>query len=262
MRAIGVLLICGFVWLAGLPLQARADTDHVLCRMATAAAERETGVPDQLLTAISRVESGRVDPETGRKEAWPWTIDVEGTGHLYASKQAAIEAVLAFQAQGARSIDIGCMQINLMQHPEAFSSLDEAFDPTANAMFAAHFLTGLFQQTGSWPHAAAAYHSQTPQLGQDYQNQVLAMWAMGDGLVTRETKGGSGARVGAGGPAVAASSSGGGSGSPFGVTAAAPIASHYGPRPTILSAGVGRSLADYRTRPIALASRLAPAQRF
>ncbi|MGI4803110.1 MAG: hypothetical protein ACRYG8_55555, partial [Janthinobacterium lividum] len=46
-----------------------------------------------------------------------------------------------------------------------------------NAVFAAHFLTDLFHQTGSWPHAAAAYHSQTPNLGSDYQNKVLQAWA-------------------------------------------------------------------------------------
>ena len=259
MRFILILVALLVLWMAGPPRGAHAQgagsADHVLCHMATAEAERATGVPDQLLTAISRVESGRTDPQTGRAEAWPWTIDVEGTGHLYPTKAAAIAAVTGFQAQGARSIDVGCMQINLLQHPEAFGSLDQAFDPTQNAMFAARFLTALFRQTGSWPHAAAAYHSQTPQLGHDYQNQVLAMWAQGDGPASRAGPDGSRDEA-------AQASPGSVSGSPFGSVQAVAVVSRYGPRPSLLAAGVGRNLADYRSRPIAFASRLLPPQRF
>ena len=226
--------------------------------MATAAAERATGVPDQLLTAISRVESGRIDPSTGKAEAWPWTINVEGTGHFYDTKEAAIGAVAMFQAQGARSIDVGCMQINLKQHPEAFASLSDAFDPGTNAMFAAHFLTSLFQQTGSWPHAAAAYHSQTPELGRDYQSQVLQMWAAGDGpsgrvaAISRPTVATAGSLF---------TPSGSGGNSPFGGGSTVSV-QHYGPRPTMLSGVSGRSLADYRGRPISFASRTVIGQRF
>ena len=149
----------------------------VLCQAATAAAELSTGVPNQLLGAISRVETGRFDPNAGGVRAWPWTINAQGQGHYYESKADAVAAARAFQAAGIQSIDVGCMQINLMYHPGGFSSLEEAFDPHANAAYSARFLTDLFHQTGSWPHAAAAYHSQTPNLGVDYQNKVLEAWA-------------------------------------------------------------------------------------
>ena len=264
MRATLVLLLALWALRCWSPAVAYADepTDHVLCHMATAAAERATGVPDQLLSAISRVESGRTDPATGRPEAWPWTINVEGSGHIYDTKQAAIDAVAAFQAQGARSIDVGCMQINLRQHPEAFASLSDAFDPSSNAMFAARFLTSLFQQTGSWPHAAAAYHSQTPELGRDYQNQVLAMWAEGDsqpGVTGPKSRPASQTPNDAGS---LFASPGATEGSPFGGAPAAFVASRYHPRPAILSSGSGRSLDDYRGRPIALAARIVMARRF
>ena len=75
----------------------------------------------------------------------------------------------ALQAQGVRSIDVGCMQVNLMHHPNAFASLDAAFDPTANALYAARFLNTLYGISGSWVQATAAYHSQTPAIGADYQ---------------------------------------------------------------------------------------------
>ncbi len=152
-----------------------------LCRAAIAAAEASHRVPDAFLQAIARVESGRPDPQTGAIAPWPWTVNAEGVGSFYASKTEALAAVRALQARGVRSMDVGCMQVNLMHHPDAFASLEQAFDPAANAAYAATFLVNLFGQTGSWPRAAAAYHSQTPTLGEDYQRRVLAEWALPDG---------------------------------------------------------------------------------
>jgi hypothetical protein len=145
-----------------------------LCRVAIRSAERAAGLPDQLMAAIGRVESGRPDAQ-GLISPWPWTINVEGEGHIYESKAEVIAAVRAFQARGARSIDVGCMQVNLMFHPDAFASLDQAFDPTANAVYAARFLTELYAQTHSWETATAFYHSATPDIGADYQRKVAAV---------------------------------------------------------------------------------------
>ncbi len=242
--------------------------DRLLCDIATRAAEHDTGVPDQLLTAISRVEAGQADPETGRVRSWPWTIDVEGKGHMYASKAEAIAAVEAFQAAGARSIDIGCMQVNLLQHPDAFASLADAFDPTTNAQWAARFLTDLFHQTGSWPHAAAAYHSQTPELGADYQNQVLRMWADGDdpGTAGWSEGGGRHGRRSTDAPrltdAEGGASGASGVGSPFGTSRAPVVAARYDATPARAGGATGRSLDTYRAMPIALAGRRPPPTRF
>lgn len=148
------------------------------CRPAIEAAEALQHIPDAFLGAIAKVESGR--SIGGMVVAWPWAINAEGAGSFFATKEDAIAAVRALQARGVRSIDVGCMQVNLQQHPEAFQSLEQAFDPVANAHFAATLLNSLFVQTGSWPLAAAAYHSQTPTLGQAYQRQVLAAWAVPD----------------------------------------------------------------------------------
>ena len=182
-----------------------------------------------------------------------------GVGHVYDTKQAAVEAVASFQAQGARSIDVGCMQINLKQHPDAFASLSDAFDPAMNANFAARFLTELFATTGSWPHAAAAYHSQTPEIGRNYQEQVLQIWAEGDGPSARKP---GRARPAPAAPSASLFASGpSGGASPFGGSPAL-SAQRYGPRPTILAMGTGRDLTAYRSRPIALASRLVRLARY
>jgi hypothetical protein len=146
-----------------------------LCDTAIVGAERATRLPLRLLGAIAEVESGRLD-DAGNVRPWPWTINAEGRGQFFASKQQAIDAVRALQAQGTRSIDVGCMQVNLMYHPNAFASLDEAFDPTANALYAARFLNTLYGISGSWVQATAAYHSQTPAIGADYRQRVMARW--------------------------------------------------------------------------------------
>src|SRR5947209_17037892 len=101
-----------------------------LCRTAIAAAERLHGIPDRLMQAIGVVESGRKDAQ-GNTAPWPWTINVEGVGQVFETKAEAIAAVNAHRARGARSIDVGCMQVNLLHHADAFTSLEEAFDPAA-----------------------------------------------------------------------------------------------------------------------------------
>ena len=154
--------------------------DKAGCLAPIGMVERERRLPEQLLSAIANVESGRPDPVTGRFEPWPWAINVSGTSHFYASKEDAIDAVRLFQAAGVRSIDVGCMQINLLQHPNAFSSLDQAFDPYANVAYGAQFLAALYHQSGTWPEAIAAYHSQTPKIGADYWGRVLAHWTLAD----------------------------------------------------------------------------------
>jgi hypothetical protein len=134
-----------------------------------------------VLHAMGVVESGKPDPETGQDEPWPWTIDANGVGHVYETEQDAIAAARAFQNAGVTSLDIGCLQVNLAQHPHAFASLQNAFAPAANALYAGRFLRRLKAQLGSWSAAIAAYHSQTPALGVPYEQRVLAAWQSAGG---------------------------------------------------------------------------------
>jgi hypothetical protein len=146
------------------------------CRPAIAAAERAEAIPGHLLAAIGRIESGRKDPSGGGSAPWPWTINAAGQGSFFDTKAQAVEAVRALQASGVRSIDVGCMQVNLMHHPAAFANLEQAFDPAANAAYAARFLNQLYAQTKDWPQAVGQYHSATPELGGEYRRKVLAVW--------------------------------------------------------------------------------------
>ncbi|MDD2861954.1 MAG: lytic transglycosylase domain-containing protein [Acidiphilium sp.] len=147
-----------------------------LCAAAVNMAQAMVHTPPGLLNAIATVESGRQDAATGHRAAWPWTIDANGAGHMYATEAEAIAAAQSFESQGINSLDIGCMQINLAHHPDAFTSLAQAFDPVANAVYGAQFLRRLKTRTGGWTQAVAAYHSQTAALGTPYAREVFAVW--------------------------------------------------------------------------------------
>ncbi|HVC63030.1 MAG TPA: transglycosylase SLT domain-containing protein [Acetobacteraceae bacterium] len=176
-RIVVALLVCLAAQRAFAdPIALPAGQPGLLCQAAIETAGRAHAVPAGLMAAIGQVESGRRDPVSGALHPWPWTVDAEGQGAFYDSKAQAIAAVRAFQARGVRSIDVGCMQVNLLHHPDAFNSLEQAFDPMANADYAARFLVELHGQTGAWPKAAAMYHSATPELGAAYQQKVMAAW--------------------------------------------------------------------------------------
>ena len=158
---------------ASAPRPAAAD-DATACNTAIASAEHTTTMPKRIMGTIALVESGRAIGN--RVVPWPWSINVGGTGYYYDTKEAAIDAVRSFTAAGQRSIDVGCMQINLLAHPAAFASLDTAFEPAANADYAARFLRTLYQQSGRVATAMTAYHSQTPEFANDYARRLLAVW--------------------------------------------------------------------------------------
>ena len=133
-------------------------------------------LPPGLLLAIGQVESGRSDPLAGRTDPWPWATNHAGEGHYFASAQEAIAWVCRTARVRHPSIDVGCFQVNLYYHPDAFASLAEAFDPAANARYAAAFLNRLHDQSGSWPAAIALYHSADPFEGQRYSSRVMEAW--------------------------------------------------------------------------------------
>lgn len=178
LRRVGlVLLLLGIARPAAAQMAAAPDPGAA-CRAAIATAERDGGVPAGLLQAIGRVESGRRDPVTGLYAPWPWTINAEGRGSYFPTREAAIAEVRQLQARGVRIIDIGCMQVNLYHHPNAFPTLEQAFDPLTNARYAARFLSELRANAGGdWARAAGHYHSQTPERAEPYRARVLQAWA-------------------------------------------------------------------------------------
>ncbi len=136
--------------------------------------EAAHGIPHKLLTAISLAESGR--KVGGAVVAWPWTINANGIPYVFATKGEAIRMVRKLRLLGIASIDVGCMQVNLKQHPKAFLTLEAAFDPATNIAYAAKFLKAKKENKGSWVNAVAHYHSSTPQHHMPYRERVLKIW--------------------------------------------------------------------------------------
>lgn len=149
---------------------------ELTCTQAGNAAESAGALPTNMLVSIGMVESGRADPLTGHITPWPWTVNIDGAGHYFASKQDAVAFTRLAQSSGAGDIDVGCFQVSLNYHPGAFPDLETAFDPAANAAYAAQFLNQLKGVTGNWNTAIADYHSAVPDLGLPYQRRVLAAW--------------------------------------------------------------------------------------
>ena len=221
-------------------LPAPALSAGTICRPALAAAETRHGIPAGLLQAIGMVESGRRDEATGRREPWPWTINAEGEPHYFDTKQQAVNWVRQAQARGVRSIDVGCAQVNLVHHPNAFAGLEQAFDPAANADYAARFLRSLREEVpgGNWLTAAGYYHSRTPALAAGYRQRVQAALAV------------------AGGPSLAVATAP--------VSMAAPAIAAARPEPGALlpapAGTAGRGLDAYRASPIQIVARPAAAR--
>lgn len=160
--------------IAAAPLPALPADDR--CAIETGPAERAYGIPAHLLDAISVVESGRWDDQRKATVAWPWTVMAQGNGKFFPTKGEAIAEVQRLRRAGVRNIDVGCMQVNLQYHPDAFATLEEAFDPVTNVAYAARFLKGLYGATNHWPTAAAYYHSQTPELAAEYKAKLMKVW--------------------------------------------------------------------------------------
>ena len=172
----------GFALLAmGVAAPAFAAVDPLVegarqCTQQFPTQESRNGIPTHLLAAISSTESGRWHDGLGLALPWPWTINVEGKGYYFDSKAEAIAKTRAHMAQGARSLDIGCLQVNLKHHPNAFRNLEEAFDPAHNVAYGAKFLRSNYDELGDWIKATAAYHSRTNQRGNAYLARIEKAW--------------------------------------------------------------------------------------
>ncbi|MEX0582752.1 MAG: transglycosylase SLT domain-containing protein [Sneathiella sp.] len=154
----------------------KAPEYAAVCGKAVTAAELEYKVPKRLLTAISLTESGHWHKEKQEMIAWPWTVYAEGRGRYLPSKAAAIEEVKMLKAKGVTNIDVGCMQVNLHYHPDAFDDLDNALDPAQNTLYAAKLLKSLRDESRSWNLAIAHYHSRTSKFNVPYRQKVMKIW--------------------------------------------------------------------------------------
>ena len=152
-------------------------------------AENALGIPKNVLRAVGLTEAG-----LGDGTIHPWTANIAGSPRFYADQASAVDGVASAQSRGVRSIDVGCLQVNLKHHPTAFASLAEAFDPAHNVAYGAAYLAALKRQYGSWTGAVQRYHSANHTAQKRYLCTVLRRFAAlgsrpdADATITREAQ--------------------------------------------------------------------------
>ncbi|MFN0113997.1 MAG: transglycosylase SLT domain-containing protein [Paracoccaceae bacterium] len=163
------ILAALYLFLGFPPPSSASGDESDLCDRAANLASAETGVPVEVLRAISLTETGH--RREGSIRPWPWTVNMEGNGVWFDTPDEARAFVDAEYRRGARSFDVGCFQINYKWHGQGFASIDQMFEPEANARYAANFMRRLHAELGDWSAAAGAYHSRTPFYADRYRTR-------------------------------------------------------------------------------------------
>lgn len=164
------------------PVLASADVDAI-CLLAAERAATQTGVPLDVLAALTLTETGRA--QEGSLKPWPWALNEAGKSLWFESRSEALDYLVAATEGGTTNIDVGCFQINYRWHGDAFRSLEEMVDPGANALYAARLIKRLYAESGSWVDAAGAYHSGTPDLAERYLARFVPIY---EGLSDTQTQ--------------------------------------------------------------------------
>lgn len=163
-----------FLLLLPLPVFAAPSAD--VCEWAAAQASRESGVPVDILAALSLTETRRrVD---GAVRPWAWSANSEGAGQWFDDPESAIAFAEGRVRDGRYNLDIGCFQLNYRWHGENFSSVRQMFDPLENARYAARFVSQLYAESGDWRTAAGAFHSRTASNANRYLARFDTLHAM------------------------------------------------------------------------------------
>ena len=146
-----------------------------ICDEAARTASSRTGVPINVLKAITRTETAT--KKFGEWAPWPWTVNVAGKGAWFLDRDMALSHASKALKQGKTSFDVGCFQLNYRWHSSGFASLSDMFEPNKNAQYAAEFLKNLRGEFGSWTAAAGAYHSRNEEFASKYRRRYSQIYA-------------------------------------------------------------------------------------
>lgn len=136
--------------------------------------EKRHQIPQDTLYSISLRETQKAHSKHRIGITWPWTITVNpsGKGYHFKNKTEAIKFAKEQLQSGKGSIDVGCMQINLKYHLDAFASVEQALSPQNNVEYGAKFLKEKYEQHGDWQKAIGAYHSSSSDKAYIYHAMV------------------------------------------------------------------------------------------
>src|SRR3546814_16413519 len=89
----------------------------------------------------------------------PPTMNIEGKTYPARDLEDMAQVISNNWTRGVRSIDVGCMQINLKFHGEKFSRLTDLLHSPTNVDYGASYLIKLAIDRGSWREGVMDYHN-------------------------------------------------------------------------------------------------------
>ena len=157
MRSSAVIIAaCSATASLAAPSSAHAQTPGLQvmdCPSLIARTEAARNIPRGLLMAIAMTESGL----NGRPD--PYAMNIAGRGYHANGFGDMTQVISSNWQRGVRSIDVGCMQINLKYHGDKFARMTDLLDPNTNVNYGASFLINLATSSGSWRDAVMSYHN-------------------------------------------------------------------------------------------------------
>lgn len=130
-----------------------AEASTGVCESEIIAAAAKYNVPPGILYSVGLTETGR------KGSLQPYAMNIEGKAYFESSAGDVLARFSNARSQGAKLIDLGCMQINYHFHGENFASPGEMLDPKKNVEYAARFLANLHSRHETWTMAVARYHA-------------------------------------------------------------------------------------------------------
>jgi len=120
-------------------------------------AAQRAGIPPAVLYAVALQESGI--RRSGRLVPWPWTLNVAGQSHRYATRADACTGLQqALRAAPGTRIDVGLGQINLGYQKQRYARPCDLLDPYDNLRIAAEILQEQYVPGEDWLLAIGRYH--------------------------------------------------------------------------------------------------------
>lgn len=174
-RAYKLAILTGALSL--LPIDAIAETPGFT--LTGTLWESATDVDPSLLYAIAMAESQKYFTG-GFIRPWPWSVNVDGEGHYFDSRQEAEAFVDDLILSGEKSIDIGPLQINTYWHghrvhnPKDLFTLSTAIDVASNILTEAMASSPRDQALG-----IGRYHTWSDEnRAREYGAKVIQYWEM------------------------------------------------------------------------------------
>nr|WP_256370222.1 transglycosylase SLT domain-containing protein [Sphingosinicella sp. BN140058] len=120
-------------------------------------AEARRQIPRGLLMAIAITESS----VNGIPN--PYAMNIAGRAYHARDLNDMAGQISANWSRGVKSIDVGCMQINLLYHGDKFSRLTDLLHSPTNVEYGANYLIQLATARGSWREGVMDYHNKSSQ---------------------------------------------------------------------------------------------------